>query len=202
MCEEGLLSFQGNRIPMEESHIRRIYKVEAGSLETSNSLPGSEPFVPVSFSEPFATTPIVLSIVGTDGGETAVVTRHQKVSAAGFEVILQEEEAQGGHGTETIYWIAWQPGANARPGSMPFEAALQEEVTHEFTPIGFSVVFDGPPCFVADMQTTNGGDPANLRFRELSHSGVELRVVDEQSADKEQRHGPEQVGWIAFDCRK
>ncbi len=175
------------------------FAVEAGSLETSNTLPGSDPFVKVSFSKPFRGKPIVLSIVGTDAGETAVVTRHQHVTGRGFEVILQEEEAQGGHGTETIHWIAWKPGIS-EGGKVPFEAAFTKRVTHHFTPISFSYAFSGLPCFVADMQTMRGDDPSNLRYRKLTTTGIEVKVLDEQSADKETQHGPEEVGWIAFNC--
>ncbi len=173
--------------------------VEAGSLETSNTLPGSDPFVKVSFSKPFRGKPIVLSIVATDAGETAVVTRHQHVTGRGFEVILQEEEAQGGHGTETIHWIAWKPGTSD-VGKIPFEAAFTKGVSHRFTPISFSYAFSGPPCVVGDMQTMRGDDPSNLRYTKLTASGIELKVHDEQSADKETQHGREEVGWIAFGC--
>ncbi len=176
--------------------------VEAGSLETGNSRPGADPFVSVSFSEPFAEAPLVLSIVsGT--GETAVVTRHQNVSTGGFEVILQEEEVSDGeHGVETIYWIAWQPGGSSEAGEVSFEAGIQKGVTHEFTAIAFSATLSATPCFLADMQTFKGDDPANLRYRNLTASGVEVQVAEEKSHDRETRHGPEDVGWVAFDCGK
>ncbi len=114
--------------------------------------------------------------------------------------MMRISEAQGEHGTETIYWIAWQVGASSEAGKVPFVAAIQEGVTHEFTANAFSPTFGAPPCFVADMQTMSGVDPANLRYRSLTASGVEVWVVDEQSADKEIRHGAETVGWVAFGC--
>ena len=176
--------------------------IEAGSVSTSNSRPGSDPFVGVSFAAPFPSTPVVLSVVGTDADADAVATRNRGVSTSGFETILQEEEAGGAHGAaETIYWIAWQAGTSSGGDPFTYEAGTQGGMTHLFTPINFSSAFNGPPCFLADMQTFAGADPATLRYNSLTSSSVNVQVDDEQSADAETNHNAaETVGWVAFEC--
>ena len=176
--------------------------IEAGSLATDNSRPGSDPFVTVSFAASFPAVPVVLSVVGTDADADAVTTRNRNVSYSGFQTILQEEEAGGSHGAaETIYWIAWQPGTNGGDDPIVYEAAAQGGITHVFTPIAFTSAFSTPPCFLADMRTFAGADPATLRYRNLSTSAVEVQVDDEQSADTETNHNAaETVGWLAFEC--
>ena len=142
-------------------------------------------------------------MVGTDADADAVATRNRNVGTGGFEVILQEEEAGGAHGAaETIYWIAWQPGVNGAGDPITFEAGSQGGMTHVFDPIAFSSTFVSQPCFLADMQTFAGIDPSTLRYRNLSTSGVEVQVDDEQSADAETNHNAaETVGWLAFECQ-
>ncbi len=176
--------------------------IEAGSLATANSRPGSDPFVGVPFAVPFPSTPVVFSVVGTDADADAVATRNRSVSSNGFETILQEEEAGGAHGAaETIYWIAWQPGTSSGGDPITYEAGSQGGMTHNFTPINFTQAFSGSPCFLADMQTFAGIDPATLRYRSMTASGVEVQVDDEQSADAETNHNAaETVGWVAFEC--
>ena len=176
--------------------------IEAGSLATNNSRPGADPFVAVPFAMPFPSPPVVLSVVASDAGGDAVATRQRNVSASGFEVILQEEEALGGHGAlETIHWIAWQPGASGGSDPIAFEAATQAGMSHAFSSIAFGSGFATPPCFLADMQTFAGSDPATLRYRSLSASAVEVQVDEEQSADSETAHNAaETVGWLAVEC--
>ncbi len=53
-------------------------------------------------------TPVVLTQSQTYSGGQAVVTRHRNVSSNGFQVRLQEEEAQGSHALESIGYIAIQ----------------------------------------------------------------------------------------------
>jgi hypothetical protein len=62
----------------------------------------------------------------------------------------------------------------------------------------FSGAFDAVPTFIADMQTQDGGDAANLRYRDKTKTGVEVRVHEEQSKDSETNHATEQVGFIVL----
>ena len=54
-----------------------------------------------------------------------------------------------------------------------------------------------PNAYVlADMQTTNGADTANVRWRNKDIHGVEMHIAEEQSKDMELRHVNENVGYI------
>lgn len=46
------------------------------------------------------------------------------------------------------------------------------------------------------MQTTNGSDTANLRWRNKTLTSVKVKVAEEQSKDSETTHGKEVVGYI------
>jgi hypothetical protein len=178
-------------------------EVEAGSVETDHTLPGPQPFVPVTFIQAFSTPPVIFSVVGTFRGSDTVATRLRNMSTAGFEVIMQEQEDRGGHLPEVIYWIAWGYGSNLGRGRVndriPYEVGWKLGVNQEFTPIEFAAPLFWP-CLLAEMQSFRDGDPANLRYQNLRSTGVEVRVVEEQSKDAEVEHALEVVGYLGLDC--
>ena len=55
------------------------------------------------------------------------------------------------------------------------------------------------PVLLASLQTTNGGNTAALRYRDLTGSGAQLRVQEEQSKDDETSHMNESVGYVVFE---
>ena len=52
--------------------------------------------------------------------------------------------------------------------------------------------------FLADLQSFNGDDPVDIRYRNLTQSGVEVRIEEEQSADEETSH-LEAIGYAVFE---
>ncbi len=173
-------------------------EIEAGSVSTRNTVP--QAFVPVTFASPFSVTPLVFSVVGTANGGDAVATRQRNVSASGFEVIMQEQESKTGHIPETLYWIAWTPGSGTIDGSTPFAAGSRSNVRHTFADVAFAGSFGAPPCLLADMQSFRGSDPASLRYKALTATGVKVQVDEEQSEDTEVSHTGEVVGYLALAC--
>jgi hypothetical protein len=179
--------------------------VEAGrhTLEDGQSLEAglatvSSTLTPVAFAQSFAQAPVVITQVVTTNQAAAVVPRQQSISAGGFEVFLQEQEAGGNPGPETLAWVAMEEGTGTT-GSLPYEAGLTGNiVTHAFSALPFVGSFSGTPAFLAAMQTTDGGDAATLRYQALSASGVEVKVEEEQSSDSETNHTTEQVGYLVF----
>ena len=73
------------------------------------------------------------------------------------------------------------------------------EVSHNFSPIKFSQSFSAPPIFLGDIQTANGLDPANLRYRKPAKGAIEVQLDEEQSKDKEVEHGSEKVGFVLLE---
>jgi len=173
-------------------------QIEAGSLSFS----GLNNWQSVTFSTAFPTAPVVLSVVGTFNGTDTVATRNRNVSATGFQVAMQEQENKltSGHTTETIYWIAWEPGTGEVNDPIAYEAGTTTGVKHTFKTINFTGSYGSAPCFLADMQTTNGGDPANVRYKNLTTASIQVQIDEEQSKDSETHHTGETVGYLAFDC--
>jgi hypothetical protein len=80
-----------------------------------------------------------------------------------------------------------------------------DNITHTSTEFWFSdqcaataETFTAPPTFLAEMQTTDGWDTANLRWRNKDVNSVQVWVDEEQSTDEETWHTSEVVGYLAI----
>lgn len=73
-----------------------------------------------------------------------------------------------------------------------------------WTLVGFAghftteTAFGRPPGFIADIQTTTGADPANLRRHDLSEVGLSIGIAEERSLDAENSHTDGAVGYFVF----
>jgi PKD repeat protein len=170
--------------------------VEAGSLLSHHTTR----FVTVRFRQAFDVTPVVLTAVASAYGRDAVTTRVRKVTPSRFQVRLQEQEKNPQiHTAETIMYIAWTPSAGTLASNVVFEVQkTPDEMTHQWKTIPFIEDFTAIPVFLADLQTTDGGNPASLRWANKDFLGVDVKVAEEQSADNEMWHTTEVVGYMAF----
>lgn len=169
-----------------------LYRVEAGSTSAT------EESVTRSFDSFFGTEkPIILTQSQTANGYTPIVTRVNSVTSDSFSVMVQEEERYGTHVSETIGYIALQPGIG-RINGKPFEVQREESINDQWTQIEFKQEYNSPR-FLADMQTFNGQDTAGVRYRNLTASGVEVKIEEGTSGDKETRHVDEIIGYAVIE---
>jgi hypothetical protein len=176
-----------------------LFELEDGTRVEAGTVSVDHGFAPVVFAQPFPQTPVILSQAQTAGDPAAVVTRQRSASASGFEVQLQEQEANDPvHGLETVGYLAIAPGPGMT-GGVAFEADLTADaVTHAWHTLAFSDSYSDP-VFLAGLQTRDGGDTAGLRYRNLGSTAVEVFVEEEKSRDTEVNHTTEVVGYLVFD---
>jgi subtilisin family serine protease len=177
-------------------------EVEAGSTTTDAT--GS--LIDVSFSSGFSISPVVITAVTTFNGSDTVATRNRNITTSGFETGMQEQEANAqSHTTETISYIAWEPGSGTADGKtyevgrtgdtvtdafhtinfgfgrsvsikVDEEASKDSETSHTTENVGYIAFDTSPLILIADMQTRDGGDTANLRYQESESSTVQLEA--------------------------
>lgn len=168
---------------------------EVGTVTTDHN------FARVGFEQAFETAPVVFAQTQTHNGPHPVVTRQRTVTADGTSVRVQEEEgaANGGfHTTETVGYVAVEPGIGTFDGQ-PFEVGRAGDgIPGSWRRIDFARDYTAPR-FVADAQTYDGSNTAGIRYRNLTGTGVEVRIEEEQSADREVNHKPERVGYLVVD---
>ncbi|MCO8244861.1 hypothetical protein [Haladaptatus sp. AB643] len=169
------------------------YRLEAGTAV------GTSDFTTVFLGDfPDSEIPVVLAQSQTYNSNDPIVTRVTGVSSDSFSMVVQEEDANEDHIDEAVGYIALQQMVG-QMNDLNFEVQRTEEaVTDEWYQIEFQQQYD-TPRFLAGMQTFNGRDAAGLRYRNLSETGVQVKVEEEQSADTETAHAPETIGYAVFE---
>ena len=171
-------------------------QIEAGRLATT----ADQNKVQAGFSRAFASTPVVIAAVTSDQCADAVTTEIQGVDRFGFSVGIIEQEANDQqHVTERLDFIAWEVSSGTVSGKQYEVGRTPTEVTHRPYEIRFSTAFQTVPILLAHLQTTNGGDPAALRWQTKNSEFAGLRIVEEQSFDAETSHIPETAGYILIE---
>ncbi len=173
--------------------------VEAGRFETAKT--GS--FGAVAFIRPFQEAPVVLTAVTSANEQDAVTGRTRRISTQGFEFCMQEQESNAkAHRSEIIDYIAWEP-ATGTVGQLEFEVGkTPDAVKHKFFSVQFEPPFQELPVFLAGMQSADGMDTANVRWRSKAPDSVEIQIDEEQSKNTETRHTREVVGYFVFAAAK
>jgi|GEM_PF-5567783 len=179
------------------------FEIDAGQIKVS----GAYSFYNVDFNSSFPSTPVVFSSVATFNGGDTVATRNKSISKSGFKVRMQEQEAKSpSHVTEIINYIALEQGSGTLDGasfeagttgnnvnnswqqiSLSFggsttvqvdeETSDDKETHHETENVGYFALNTYPLIFLGDMQTADGEDTANLRFK-LSSPQPQIATFD------------------------
>jgi enterochelin esterase-like enzyme len=169
--------------------------VDAGTLAAVN-----DQWIGHSFDQPFETVPVVLTQTSSYVDSAAVAIRLTDVTAAGFQVRLQEEEAaDGSHANEQVSYIAIERGAGSTGGENYETGSTGDRVDRIFRGIRRKQFFSLDPVFLASVQTANNLDPVTLRYRIHDEVFALVRLEEEQSLDTEKNHPYEAVGYAFFE---
>jgi len=113
---------------------------------------------------------------------------------------MQEQELNcQSHASETISYIAWEPSSGTIDDTLVFEVNRTGDVMQgTFQTISFDQMFMSIPVFIADIQTGDGMNTANLRWETKEIDSVDVKITEEQSRDSETYHTTEVVGYMVF----
>lgn len=169
--------------------------VEAASVETDLVLANGRE--PVSFAAPFPDVPAVFGSVMTENGPEPVVLRVDARSVTGFELALQEEEADtDGHAAETVGWIAVQRGRGVTEDGRLVKV-FDAEADSLLRTVSFGEVLRGRfPVLVGQVASAIGRDPVELHYASLAPDAATLFLQEERSRDSETNHGLEDVSLL------
>ena len=170
-------------------------KIAAGNI-SSNSIWSNIPFGSIV---DFNNKPVVLSQCITINETSAVNTRVKDVTQTSFKMKLEEEEASGIHMPEMTSVILIGQGIEL-DNDLTFEATrTPNAVTDNWYNLNFVGSYSNQAVVITKMQTHDENDAATLRYQNLTGTGVDLLVQEEQSADMETIHNDEVVGYAVFD---
>jgi hypothetical protein len=180
---------------------RGVYELEDGTRVEADRFETNKvnKFESVSFIQSFHEIPVVISSIASFNESDAVTGRTRNITTDTFQYCLQEQELnRKTHLSETVNYIAWEPSTGTIDG-IEFEIdATGNKVSHNFHAISFNQAFPEVPVFLSDMQTANGMDPANVRWRNITANSVQVQIDEEQSRNKEIKHNVESVGYMVF----
>ena len=176
---------------LEGAHNWGGLSVVAGSVANVN-----QSWRTANFPASFTTTPIIVSQQVSDNEASATAVRVRNISASSFQLQLEEEEAADGiHPDERVNFIAVEAGIGEFEGRSLLAATTSNSVTHNWFDVSFGAEYTNS-IFLADMQTTDGGDTATVRYQNLTSNGVQVKIHEEQSRDSEIAHTSEVVGYL------
>lgn len=167
-------------------------KIEAGSFASNSTR-----FRQYSTKETFDRTPVIFTQVMTENESDVVTVRLRNIGNDSFEYKLQEQEInKKRHNTETIGYIAWEPGSGMI-SELPFEVGLTgNSVEKNWFDLTFQSELIDLPFFFATMQTNEGNNTAVIRYQSISSASALIKVEEEQSKDEEVNHNRENVGYL------
>ncbi|WP_163337104.1 PKD domain-containing protein [Desulfopila sp. IMCC35008] len=175
-----------------------VYTLEDGRKVEAASFNGSSSFKKISLQQTYSKIPVILTQIVTANEANAVTGRVQNVVQDAFEFKLQEQETtKATHGAETVGYLAWEPGKGEILGVAYETGVTTQSINQDWFNLTFQTNFPETPLFIAEMQTSAGGDTAVLRLQSPLNTGVQVKVEEEQSKDSETKHVAEAVGYLA-----
>ena len=144
----------------------------------------------------------IFSQVVTFNEQDPVVTRHDDITAATFDLRLQEEKAgDQEHTNETVHYIAHSLPSNPVAGTISgvaFQSGQMGNVSNTESRIDFADVAS-PPALFAQVRTFNGADPVGIRTTSLSNTEGRIFLEEETSDGSGIFHVGETVDWLIFE---
>jgi hypothetical protein len=172
--------------------------MEAGTMDSDKL--SSQGFETVAFDAEFDAAPSVLSQVQSFNGGDFVTTRQRGADADSFQFTMQEEEAKndGRHVTESLGWIAVEPGSGSA-GDFSWRAGSTSGVTDATASVGLDASMADDAHVIAALSSFDGRDTAWARGNGSTDAAFDISVEEDTSRDRETGHIPETVDYFAFD---
>jgi PKD repeat protein len=169
--------------------------LESGTVDTDPAYPVHS----MAFSQPFRIAPAVMTATTTVQEAIVVTGRPMRVSKQGLQFHLQGRgRSHPLDGLQTVSYVAWEPSSGNLDG-LVFEVDTTRTMTREqFQTISYQQSFATAPVFLADIQSSRGGNPINVRWDQKDLEGIGMKIDDAPDLDAEgaETHDTDVVGYI------
>lgn len=172
-------------------------EVEAGTNSGTNTR-----WVSVTFEKPFAEVPVVFVSPSSITSGCPVYARVRNITKEGFEVHYTAEEGNSEVGLlrMSFSYFAIVPGTTTLSDGSIVEVGKTAETVGELSKKGeivFSSTFDEAPMFLCCLQTSNDNYTVNMRYSDLTNTGVTVLKQREKSNGQSVTVATDAVGWMA-----
>ena len=188
--EELIGYFRTGAGPLYDDEGTRIG--EAGVYTTDQ--PGADQWHAVDLDDSYA-NPVAFAQVMSYNGSNPCHTRIRNVSDDRFEFQIEEwDYLDGRHDEEAIGYVVVEAGVHDLAGGDTVEVGTTQG-DDGWTTVGFNGPVGPSPILVSRAQTHNGDNEIITRHRNVSASGAEVRLQEEQGRDGS--HTSETIGYVA-----
>jgi hypothetical protein len=143
------------------------------------------------------TNPVVIMQPPTYNGGDPSTIRIRSVSTNSFQFQIDEWECRdGAHITETIGYVVVEAGEHVLSDGTKLKAGTVS-ATEAFSTVSFASGFGSTPLVLTQAQTVNEGTAVVTRQQEVSGTGFQVRLQEQEAADGV--HASETVGWLAIE---
>ncbi|MFC1691315.1 hypothetical protein ACFL0W_03975 [Nanoarchaeota archaeon] len=174
------------------------YEIDGKSIE-ADFVQASDVIKAVNFENNFKDIPVVFSVVEETTYPIPLTTMLKDLDESGFYIMLQKEEKKRYFNTSIpehlISYIAMDTGEYLEETRAHFVGRTERTVNHNWHGISL-MSLKQLFSFIAEVQTSNGADTADIRYKNLDSHGVEIMIQEERSLDSETRHNEEIVGYL------
>lgn len=150
----------------------------------------------VSLSNSYASPVVVMRTLTYNGGDPTHL-RVRNIASDQFEWQMEEwDYCDGPHMTEDCPYLVIEEGVHALEDGTLVQAGFAE-VTHNWTEVSFHEEFTSSIVLLTGVAGYRGTQACVTRTRNLSLSGFQLKVQEEEARDD--IHSPEAIAWIAIE---
>ena len=132
---------------------------------------------------------MVLGPASFAGAQPGVI-RGRNVTATSFQHNFEEwMNLDGAHVLESAGFLAAEAGRSTI-GSLDIEAGSFFPADHNVVTINFSQAFPSVPVVIAQVATFNGSDPVAVRVSNVTTTGFQVRLQEEEAKESRRRTPP------------
>lgn len=142
------------------------------------------------------TNPVVIAGPPSFNGPDPSTVRIRNVANNSFEIRIDEwEYLDERHTTESLGYLVVEEGTHTLADGTVLQAGSSQS-NNNWDSIDFSTAFNDTPLLFAQTTSENEAAAVAERLRNVSTTGFDLRLQEEEAAD--QTHAVEAVDWIAI----
>ncbi|MEM7456659.1 MAG: trypsin-like serine protease [Planctomycetota bacterium] len=176
--------------------IAEVISNETNTIGEAGTVSFDDDWVTVNLNNTFADPVVVVGPISTAGGDPSKV-RVRNVTANSFQVRVQEYNYRdGNHVVETAGYVVMERGTHELEDGTVIVAG-SADIDHNWENVSFGSAFSSSPVVMSQQVTDNGSDATVTRQRNVSSSGFEYRLQEEEAADD--THLVETVDYIAIE---
>ncbi|MEL6851449.1 MAG: NPCBM/NEW2 domain-containing protein, partial [Bacteroidota bacterium] len=177
------------------------YELENGKkLIAANEANVNNSWKTLSFPSDFASEPLIFGQCVTENEAEAVnvFVDERNTNLTQMRIKLKEQDkATGGHAHEVVSWIAVETGLHTTDNLMEYVNSGRI-VDEGWENLSFQQTYAATPLFIGKIGTEHGGDAAAMRYRNLTATGVQVKVEEETCGDSETGHTNEEIHFIVM----